>query len=58
LICILPSFTGEVSQALKNKDTERAQEIIAFYKETYGSENVYLEITHHPEIPNHQELMR
>lgn len=57
LICILPSFSGEVSQALKTKDTERAQEIINFYKKVYGKENVYLELTHHPEIPNHMDLM-
>jgi DNA polymerase-3 subunit alpha len=57
LICILPSFSSEVSQALKAKDTIRAEEIIYFYKDTYGAENVYLEITHHPEILNHDELM-
>jgi DNA polymerase-3 subunit alpha len=57
LICILPSFSSEVSLALKAKDTIRAQEIIYFYKDTYGAENVYLEITHHPEISNHPELM-
>ncbi len=57
LICILPSFTGEVSQALKNKDQEKAEGVINFYKEVYGSENVFLEITHHPEIPNHMDLM-
>lgn len=57
LICILPSFSGEVSQALKTKDTERAAEIIDFYKKVYGKENVYLELTHHPEIPNHMDLM-
>ncbi|MCC2631083.1 MAG: polymerase subunit alpha, polymerase subunit alpha protein, partial [Candidatus Paceibacter sp.] len=57
LICILPSFSSEVSQALKAHDTERAREIIYFYKDVYGADNVYLEITHHPEIPNHPELM-
>jgi DNA polymerase-3 subunit alpha len=57
LICIMPSFSGAVSQALKAKDTERAQELIYFYKDIYGSENFYLEISHHPEIPNHPELM-
>jgi DNA polymerase-3 subunit alpha len=57
LICISPSFSGEVSQALKAKDTEKAGEILNFYKEHFGPENVYLEVTHHPEIPNHMELM-
>lgn len=57
LICIMPSFTGQVSQALKNKDTEKAKEIIYYYKDVYGKDNFYLEITYHPEILNHQELM-
>ncbi len=57
LICILPSFSSEISQALKTKDTEKAEQLISFYKKVYGEENVYLEITHHPEIPNHMELM-
>jgi DNA polymerase-3 subunit alpha len=57
LICIMPSFSGAVSQALKNHDTEKAKELIYFYKDVYGKDNFYLEITHHPEIPNHQELM-
>ncbi len=57
LICILPSFSSEVSHALKIKDVDKAKEVIEFHKKAYGKENVYLEITHHPEIPNHMELM-
>nr|MBA3551012.1 DNA polymerase III subunit alpha [Patescibacteria group bacterium] len=57
LVCIMPSFSGETSQALKTKDHEKAEELIKFYKESFGAENFYLEITHHPEIPNHMELM-
>jgi DNA polymerase-3 subunit alpha len=57
LVCISPSFSGEISQILKTKDYEKAQEVLNFYKESFGKENVYLEITHHPEIPNHMELM-
>ncbi len=57
LVCIMPSFSGELTQAVKNKDFEKAREIIAFYKETYGAENFFIEITHHPEIPNHEDLM-
>ncbi len=56
LICISPSFSGEISQALKNKDQEKAELLVQFYKKTFGSD-FYLELTHHPEIPNHEELM-
>jgi DNA polymerase-3 subunit alpha len=56
-VCIMPSFSGEVSKALKTKDYEAAEEIISFYKKVYGADNFFLEITHHPEILNHEELM-
>ncbi len=32
LTCIMPSFSGETSQALKTKDYEKAEELVAFYK--------------------------
>ncbi len=57
LICILPSFTSETSFMLKLEDFERAELIIEKYRKIYGKENVYLEVTRHAEIPNHEELM-
>ena len=57
LICISPSFSGAVSQALKNLDVNRAKELLIWYKIVYGKENVFLEITHHPEIEGHKQLM-
>lgn len=56
LIAILPSFFGETALALKNKDVKNAKEIIEQYKNIFGKENVFLEITHHPEIDDHNEL--
>lgn len=55
LICIVPSFAGEVARALKEQGTERAAERLDWYLQTFG-DNCYLEITHHPEIFDHQEL--
>jgi len=55
LICILPSFAGETSQHLKNNDLEKAAASLAWYKEIFG-EDLYHEITHHPEILDHNEL--
>lgn len=52
LICIVPSFAGEVAQALKDDDTERAGAALDFYRTTYG-EDCYLELSHHPEIYGH-----
>lgn len=56
LVCILPHFSGETSYALKNGDTEKAKSLVDFYKNNYGSENFFLEITHHPEIEGQLEL--
>ncbi len=54
LICIIPSFAGEVAQALKDALPERAAERLDWYKQTFGSD-CYLEVSHHPEIFGHQE---
>jgi DNA polymerase-3 subunit alpha len=58
LICISPSFSGATTQALKNGDQVEAKRLISWYKEVYGLENFYLELTHHPEIEGHEELMK
>ena len=52
LICIVPSFAGEIAQALKDDDPERAGAALDFYRSTYGND-CYLEISHHPEILGH-----
>ncbi len=55
LIAIIPSFSGEVVNRLKIDDFEGAKEKLNFYKETFGENDVYLEITHHTEISGHEE---
>jgi DNA polymerase-3 subunit alpha len=57
LIAIAPSFSSDIVQALKIKDTEKAEYLVEWYKKLFGPDNFYLEITHHPEIPNHMEMM-
>ena len=54
LIALIPSFAGEVAQALKDNSHERAAERLDWYKRLYG-EDCYLEITNHPEIIDHNE---
>tara|TARA_B100002051_G_C16744751_1_gene646745 strand:+ start:1581 stop:4763 length:3183 start_codon:yes stop_codon:yes gene_type:complete len=54
LFCIIPSFAGEVAQALKDVNPEQAAERLDWYKSVFA-ENCYLEISHHPEIFDHQE---
>ncbi len=57
LIALLPSFSSEASHALKNGRQDEVRAILTRYRAWYGAENVYLELTHHPEIPGHQALM-
>ena len=54
LICIIPSFAGEVAHALKDNDTQRAAERLDWYKSVFGSD-CYLELTHHPAMYEHAE---
>lgn len=53
LICIIPSFAGEVAKALKDDDLEFARKKLDWYKEIF-KDDCYLEITHHPEILDHE----
>lgn len=57
LIAILPSFAAESLQHLKDGDRGRALESLAWYKETFR-EDLYAEITHHPEVEGHEEHMK
>src|SRR3989344_2025321 len=54
LVCIVPSFAGEVARALKDGDDEYALKKLTWYKEQFG-DDCYLEITHHPEILDHED---
>jgi len=54
LVCIIPSFAGEVAQALKDSNPEKASERLDWYKNTFG-DDCYLEISHHPEMFGHNE---
>ncbi len=56
LIAILPSFSGNVSLALKSGDWEQAGALVDEYKDIFGKESVFLEINHHPDIEGHAEL--
>ena len=55
VVAILPSFSGITSKYLKDGDSSKAAESLSWHKEIFG-DDLYLEITHHPEIQGHQEL--
>ena len=54
LICIIPSFAGEVAQALKDSDPEKAAQRLDWYRSVFG-DDCYLEISHHPEMFGHED---
>jgi len=56
LVVISPSFSGEISFAVKAGNLEHAREIANFYKKNFG-DDFYIEITHHPEIEDHEKNM-
>ena len=58
LVCIAPSFSSEISQAVRLKNITKAKDIIAFYKKVYGEDNFFMEITRHPELQGHEGLMQ
>ncbi len=61
LVCISPSFSGDIVHALRLSNTDKAREKIAYYKKIFARENgsdFYIEISHHPEIAGHEDLMK
>ena len=58
LIAILPSFASDISQHLRAGDADGAQAALAEFKDIFGKDNLFLEITHHPQVDGHEELMQ
>lgn len=56
LVAIMPSFSGEIVNAVALSNFEKANEQINWYKEIF-SDDFYIEITHHPEIAGHEKKM-
>src|SRR3989344_4110624 len=56
LVAISPSYNGDVAQAIKNSNDDLAREWVEFYKKVFG-DDFYIEMTAHPEIEDHQNLM-
>lgn len=57
IIALLPSFAGDVAQLLRAGDKNGASAALAEFKDIFGAENIFLEITHHPLVKGHEELM-
>ncbi len=55
LIAIQTAINGNIVNNLKNGDEEKAKESANWHKKIFGAENCYQEITHHPEIQDHEK---
>ncbi|MFZ2500615.1 MAG: DNA polymerase III subunit alpha [Minisyncoccia bacterium] len=58
IIAIIPSFSGDIAQLLRAGNAEGAGAALDELKTIFGTENIFLEITHHPSITGHEELMQ
>ncbi|MBP9759865.1 MAG: DNA polymerase III subunit alpha [Candidatus Pacebacteria bacterium] len=56
LIAIIPSASGEHLSALRGNDFTKATQQVTWYTRTFGVGNVFLELSHHPEIEGHEYL--
>lgn len=50
LIALSGCLGGELSQALLEDDATKVKAIIDFYRQTFGDDNYFLEIQHHPTL--------
>jgi DNA polymerase-3 subunit alpha len=51
IIALSGCTQGDIPQAVLNGDTARAKEMIERFQDTFGKENFYLELMHHPRLP-------
>lgn len=58
LIAIIPSFAGDIAQLLRAGDSNGAAAALAEFRDIFGDENVFLEITHHPKVAGHEALQQ
>lgn len=58
LIVIIPTWNGELAGLLQSTNDSEALAIVDFYRTTFGTGNVFLEITHHPDADGHETLTK
>ncbi len=56
IIAIASAFNGPITMPLQGNDIAKAVDIANSYKQIYGGD-FYLELTHHPDIDDHETLM-
>jgi DNA polymerase-3 subunit alpha len=58
IICLSGCIAGEISRLLERKDFEQAEKTAKEYREIFGKDNFFIEISHHPNIERHDEIQK
>lgn len=56
IIALSGCYGGELSRALRKKDYEQADKVIAEHQEIFGKENYFIEVMHHPGVEGLMEV--
>jgi DNA polymerase-3 subunit alpha len=56
LIALSGCLRGEIPNALKSNDVEKAERLVREYQDIFGQDNFFLELVHHPESPTQNEV--
>lgn len=56
LIATSGCLSGEIPRALFAQDLEKAKRLIREYQEIFGKDNFFIELSHHPNVPNHPQI--
>ncbi len=57
LIAVAPAFDSDIRSLLAMRDEEALASRLSFYKELFGEDGFYLEVSRHPEINGHDAAM-
>lgn len=56
LICLSGCLWGDIPQALRADNIDKARELLNEYKDIFAQENFYIELSHHPGVPDHKDV--
>lgn len=56
LIALTACIGGEIPNALLKNDGKRAEALAMEYRDIFGKNNFFIEISHHPGIPEHKRI--
>jgi DNA polymerase-3 subunit alpha len=58
LIALSGCMASELSRLIERKKNEEAEKVAEEYQEIFGKENFFIEIGHHPNIENYEEVKK